>query len=137
MILGIGTDVVEVDRIKQKVEKGNEFKNLVFSEREIAYCESLKNSFESYAARFATKEAFLKAIGLGLLIDFDLKEIEIINLPSGQPELNFTENVKNKIRNIFKTDSFKIHISFGERPFVFNDLVERSSLDIRLHKKIK
>jgi len=113
MILGIGTDIVEVDRIKQKVEKGNEFKNLVFSEREITYCESIKNSFESYAARFAAKEAFLKAIGLGLLIDFDLKEIETINLLSGQPELQLTENVKNKIKVIFKIDSFKIHLSLS------------------------
>ena len=101
MILGIGTDIVDVERIKKKISKGEDFKRMVFSEGEIKYCENLKNKFESYAARFAAKEAFLKAIGTGLLIDFDLKEIEVTNLSSGMPILKISENVFQKVIDIF------------------------------------
>lgn len=87
MILGIGTDIIEVERVKAKIEKGNGFKEAVFSAVEIQYSESKPNSYESYAARFAAKEAFLKAMDVELLNALDLREIEITNLPSGKPQI--------------------------------------------------
>jgi holo-[acyl-carrier protein] synthase len=87
MLTGLGTDLVDVDRIAQKVTKGDGFKELVFSEREIAYCESKTNRFEHYAARFAAKEAFFKALGTGWADDTSFNEVEIINDRLGKPEI--------------------------------------------------
>ncbi len=88
MIIGIGTDIVEVPRIAAKLAKGDGFRNLVFTPFEISYCENQAMPAESYAARFAAKEALLKALGTGWGnggINFD--EIEIRNDAAGKPEL--------------------------------------------------
>ena len=89
MIFGIGVDIVEVDRIAANINKENGFRELVFSETEIAYCESRANKFEHYAARFAAKEAFLKALGTGWTPNTAFNEIEVTNDNNGKPSLNF------------------------------------------------
>ena len=61
MIYGIGTDIIEVARVAEKINRSGDFKTHVFSNNEIEYCESKTHKFECYAARFAAKEAFLKA----------------------------------------------------------------------------
>jgi holo-[acyl-carrier protein] synthase len=66
MIKGIGVDVIEIVRIKQAILRQKQFKTKVFTPEEIAYCEAKGNPYASYAARFAAKEAILKAFGLGL-----------------------------------------------------------------------
>ena len=85
MILGIGIDLIEVDRVREKIERNEAFKTTVFSVEEIAWCERQANRAENYAARFAAKEAFLKATGRGLALGYELANIEIINDPSGRP----------------------------------------------------
>jgi len=88
MIIGIGTDIVEVPRIAAKLAKGDGFRNLVFTPFEISYCENQAMPAESYAARFAAKEALLKALGTGWGnggVNFD--EIEIRNDEAGKPQL--------------------------------------------------
>ena len=88
MIYGIGTDIVEVDRIVAKLQKGPGFRDLVYTPREIEYCEQQVNAGESYAARFAGKEALLKALGTGFGnggVHFN--EIEITNDANGKPVL--------------------------------------------------
>ncbi|MCF6405550.1 holo-ACP synthase [Chitinophaga filiformis] len=93
MIYGIGTDIIEVDRVAAKMEKGKGFRDMVFTPHEIAYCEQQANPAESYAARFAAKEAFLKAMGTGWghgKINFN--EIEIRNEETGKPLLQLTGN---------------------------------------------
>jgi len=87
MIAGLGIDIVEVERIEEKIQKDNGFRELVFSENEIAYCESKTNKFEHYAARFAAKEAFFKALGTGWLNGTAFNEVEIINNEIGKPEI--------------------------------------------------
>jgi holo-[acyl-carrier protein] synthase len=87
MISGIGIDLIEVERIAAKIGKESGFRELVFSETEIEYCETKKNKFENYAARFAAKEAFFKAMGTGWLEDTSFNEVEITNTTSGMPEL--------------------------------------------------
>ncbi|MDB4901309.1 MAG: acpS [Mucilaginibacter sp.] len=89
MIAGLGIDIIEVERIADKIKKENGFRELVFSENEIVYCENKTNKYEHYAARFAAKEAFFKAIGTGWLKDTAFNEVEIINNKLGKPELVF------------------------------------------------
>jgi holo-[acyl-carrier protein] synthase len=87
MIVGVGIDIIEVARVAEKVSKENGFREKVFSKLEISFCESNGRTFESYACRFAAKEAFLKATGKGLTAGFDLCDIEITNDTFGKPEV--------------------------------------------------
>jgi holo-[acyl-carrier protein] synthase len=87
MLAGLGTDLTEVERIAEKINKRSGFKEMVFSKTEIAYCESKTNKFEHYAARFAAKEAFFKALGTGWLEGTHFNEVEITNDESGKPAL--------------------------------------------------
>ena len=80
MIIGIGIDMIEVDRVNEKIDRTKGFKEKIFSEGEILFCESRKNKTQSYAARFAAKEAFLKATGLGLTLGYTLSEIEVVTM---------------------------------------------------------
>jgi holo-[acyl-carrier protein] synthase len=87
MISGLGIDMIEVERIAEKINKESGFRELVFSKTEIAYCELKKNKFEHYAARFAAKEAFFKALGTGWAENTLFNEVEIINNNEGKPEV--------------------------------------------------
>lgn len=89
MIFGIGTDMIEVERVQQRMEKNAGFKELVFSANEMIYCEARANIYEHYAARFAAKEAFLKALGTGWRKGTAFNEIEIYNDEEGKPEMRF------------------------------------------------
>lgn len=89
MIIGIGCDIIEVARIKEKLTQ-EAFKNKVFTEEEIAYCEQQGvHRWESYSARFAGKEAVGKAFGVGLTPG-NLKEISITKGENGQPQVKLT-----------------------------------------------
>lgn len=97
MIIGIGTDLIEVERVAEKMEKKAGFKELVFSPAEIIYCETKANRYEHYAARFAAKEAFLKAIGTGWRSGTAFNEIEVYNDAEGKPELRFLGITANTV----------------------------------------
>lgn len=87
MIFGVGTDIIEVKRIKKLIEKNTRFRDRVFTRKEIQYCEQKKNRAHSYAARFAAKEAFFKALGTGWRKGVTFKDVEVINQSSGRPGL--------------------------------------------------
>jgi holo-[acyl-carrier protein] synthase len=87
MVAGVGIDIIEIDRVAVKIEKGSGFRELVFSEKEIAYCELKADKYQHYAARFAAKEAFFKALGTGWLNGTAFNEVEISNNADGKPEL--------------------------------------------------
>ena len=89
MIKGIGIDMIEPERVAASMNKKRGFRELVFSKKEIAYCEKKTNKFEHYAARFAAKEAFFKAIGTGWRKGTAFNEIEITNNKAGKPEIFF------------------------------------------------
>ena len=89
MIIGIGTDIAEVSRIGKSIEN-DAFKIKVFSKNEIAYCESKANKAENYAARFAAKEAFVKALGTGLRGEMSIHEIEVENDDLGKPSIRLS-----------------------------------------------
>jgi holo-[acyl-carrier protein] synthase len=97
MIDGLGIDMVEVDRIAGMISKEAGFKELVFSAGEIGYCETKANKFEHYAARFAAKEAFFKALGTGWAEGTAFSEVEITNDASGRPDLNLLGKTRDKL----------------------------------------
>lgn len=110
MIIGLGIDIIEVDRVDQKLSKNQGFREKVFSEGEIEFCESKgANKAQHYAARFAVKEAFLKATGKGLQLSHELREIEIKTTEEGRPELNLSQRVKQSIDH----KNFKILVSMS------------------------
>ena len=87
-ILGNGVDIVEVGRVRKSVKKwGKQFLNKVFTSRELQYVQKKKNPYESLAARFATKEAVVKAFGERKDRPLSLKQIEIINTKEGVPKI--------------------------------------------------
>ena len=91
MIVGIGIDISEPHRLEEAVGRyGRRFLERVFTPREIAYCESKRNKWERYAARFAAKEAAFKALGTGWRRGVRWQEAEVVNQPSGKPTLELT-----------------------------------------------
>ena len=88
MIVGLGVDISEVDRISAAIERrGRPFLERVFTPAEIAYCERHKNKMERYAGRFAAKEAAMKALGTGWRRGVRWRDFEVTNLPGGKPTL--------------------------------------------------
>ena len=90
MIVGTGVDLCEVGRMQAAIERhGQRILARVFTEREIAYAERRANRYERYAARFAAKEAGMKALGTGWRGGLGWRDLEVTNLPSGRPTLAF------------------------------------------------
>ena len=90
MIVGSGVDLCEVARIKDAIGRhGRRFLERLYTEREIAYAERKANRYERYAARFAAKEAGMKALGTGWRGGVRWRDFEVTNLPSGRPTLQF------------------------------------------------
>ena len=90
MVTGIGIDIIEVERIAEKIGKEQGFRELVFSAAEIIYCEKATSKYQHYAARFAAKEAFFKAIGTGWVEGTAFNEIEIVHDETGKPLLKLS-----------------------------------------------
>ena len=88
MIYGIGIDLVNVKRIEDALQRwGERFQRKVFTTGEIVYCLRKRNPFPNFAARFAAKEAFVKALGLGIRRGVHWKEVEVQHDPLGKPTL--------------------------------------------------
>ncbi len=86
-LIGAGTDIIEIDRIRQAIERGgSSFLNRIFTPGERGFCEVRKNRFSCYAARFAAKEAVLKALGTGLA-GCSFRDVEVQRQGSGRPEI--------------------------------------------------
>jgi len=96
LIIGCGIDLVKIERIEKIIIRwGNNFNSRIFTPLERDYCEKKKcNKFQSYAGKFAAKEALLKALGLGLR-GVNWKEIEIKNDELGQPIIDTSGKLKN------------------------------------------
>jgi holo-[acyl-carrier protein] synthase len=110
MIVGTGIDIIEVQRVAEKISKNNGFKEKVFSLAEIKYCENVGNRDQSFAARFAAKEAFLKAAGGGLALGYDLFDIEVLGDETGKPILT----LKGDFKKLAERSGWKeIHVSLS------------------------
>ena len=111
MIFGIGVDTVDIRRFERFVAEGNEaLLNRLFTTEERAYCEAKKNQAQHYALRFAAKEAFLKACGLGLREGLSWRDMEVVNDSLGKPELKLA----GKARQLFMENELKsCHVSLS------------------------
>src|SRR5712675_3790730 len=90
MILGTGVDIAEVPRIRHAIERfGDRFLRRIFTEGEIRYCDSKANRVERYAARFAAKEAAMKALGTGWSRGVRWRDCEVARMPGGRPTISF------------------------------------------------
>ena len=114
-IFGIGTDIVNIKRLRKSLKKnGNKFKNKVFTQSEINYCESKKNSSAYYAKRFAAKEAFAKALGTGFRKNITFKNIIISNNNYGKPTISIKGPVNSYLKKKIKNKKYKIYLSLSD-----------------------
>jgi holo-[acyl-carrier protein] synthase len=91
MVLGVGTDLIETRRVRESIDRfGERFLERIFTAGEIAYCTRKKNAAESFAARFAAKEAGAKALGTGISRGVSWKEFEVKREVSGRPTLHLS-----------------------------------------------
>lgn len=104
-IVGIGTDIVDCVRIGRMIERHGElFLQRVYTEREIRYCQTRRHAREHFAARWAAKEAVLKAFGTGWRRGISWRDIEVRNAPSGQPRILVRGGAKDVARKLRLTD---------------------------------
>ena len=114
-ILGTGIDIVENYRVKKILfKKKSNFKKKIFTVNEIAYCEKKSNITNCYSKRFAAKEAFVKALGIGFRENINFKDIEISNNSYGRPYILMKKKIANKIKTLFKVKKFKILLSISD-----------------------
>ncbi|MBJ7449052.1 MAG: holo-ACP synthase [Parachlamydiales bacterium] len=93
-VKGIGTDIIEIDRMKRAIERHHKrFLERIFTEKERLYCNRYPDSMPHYAARFAAKEAVAKALGCGIGHSLKWQDIEIDHAASGKPIINFSKEV--------------------------------------------
>ena len=91
MVIGMGTDLIETKRVQESMDRfGMRFLERIFTAGEIAYCQRKKNAAESFAARFAAKEAGAKALGTGISRGVSWKEFEVKREASGKPTLSLS-----------------------------------------------
>jgi holo-[acyl-carrier protein] synthase len=91
VVIGIGTDLIEIERIEHSLERfGERFLERVYTPGEIAYCQRKKNAAESFAARFAAKEAGAKALGTGISRGVSWREFEVRRMAGQRPELHLS-----------------------------------------------
>lgn len=110
MIFGTGIDIIEVSRIKTVMERDIGFREKIFTQGEIKYCETKKNKYQHYAARFSAKEAFLKAIGTGWRFGIRFADIDIYHDEFGKPLIRLT----GKAEELALRDGIsKIHVSLS------------------------
>lgn len=111
-----GIDIIEVERIKNSIDEN--FLNKVYTENEIQYCESRKkNKYQSYAARFAVKEAAFKAISTLIKDKYSIswKNVETINNETGKPSIKFISLTKDVEKELAKIESIDVSISHLEK----------------------
>ena len=112
-IFGIGTDIIQVDRIKKNLKKKG-FINRIFSKKEIAKCKKISNSSNCFAKRFAAKEAFSKALGTGISRGINFNEILILNKKSGKPYISLIGQTKKIFSSKVKNKKTKIALSISD-----------------------
>ena len=112
-IYGIGTDIVNVNRIRIAIKKNNQaFKRRVYTDFEIKICEKRKNRIECFAKRFAAKEALFKAVGISNKLNF--KDVEITNNSAGAPKFKIKGISLINLKKLFKNRKFKVHLTLSD-----------------------
>ena len=118
MILGIGSDLCDIRRIEKALARhGERFTHRVFTEGERARCDRRKARAEGYARRFAAKEACSKALGTGLSDGVFWRDMEVVNLPSGQPTLHLTGGAAERLAAMLPPGhTARLHVSLTDDP---------------------
>lgn len=118
MIIGIGVDLVDMGRIDQLLQKfGNRFIQRVFTDKEQAYASQSPHPLRAYTNRFAAKEAATKALGTGMRKGIGWKDIEVIRLTSGAPQLFFHNKAYERLLSQLPPKHKEIlHVSFSDEP---------------------
>ena len=111
-IYGIGTDIVDINRIKKLLKNKNTL-NRLFNKVEILKCSKSINSNNCYAKRFAAKEAFSKALGTGISAGISFNEIIVLNEKNGKPFIRLNGKTKTNVRNKIKKE-YKISLSLSD-----------------------
>ena len=115
MIINIGTDIIDIRRIKKTINKyGNKFKKRCFHKSEILKSENRLKTAESYSKRYAAKEAFSKATGFGISNNLHFKNIEIDNNRKGKPSINLDKSTCIYLKKKFKVKSFRTNLSLSD-----------------------
>lgn len=116
MILGIGTDLANIDRIQGVLSRhGDRFRNRVFTEMEQAKASRRKDEAGTYAKRWAAKEACSKALGTGLRMGISWRDMSVTNLSSGQPVMEVTGWAKNRLDKMTPSDhEAVVHVSLTD-----------------------
>jgi len=110
MIFGIGTDIIEVSRMERHLTNSEALRDKLFTDREQAYANDKASMYQHYAARFAAKEAFFKALGTGYRFGMAFCEIEVINDDLGKPVIH----VHGKVKDFIDKQGVKsIHLSIS------------------------
>lgn len=131
MILGIGLDIVKISRIEKIIEKSQEnFLQKIYTQSEIEKFYSISSKerkSEFLAKRFASKEAFSKALGVGIgKIQFH--EIEIYNNANGKPEIRKTEKISQLIKDLFTVENYQINLSISDDADIAQSIVILSKI---------
>jgi len=111
-IFGIGTDIINISRIKKSLKSNKRLKKKIFTNYEINACEKRKNKTECYAKRFAAKEALFKAIRTDGVLKF--QDVEVRNDKNGAPAFNIKNSSKIKLNKKFKKKKYKIFLSLSD-----------------------
>lgn len=110
MVFGIGIDIIETVRVQEKIEKDQGFREYVFSSEEIEYCERQAKKFQHYAARFAAKEALIKAASGGWTSQYVFSDISLLPDSDGKPRFSFPQEMLDEIN---KKGKVRIHVSLS------------------------
>lgn len=118
MIIGIGSDLIDIRRIEKTLERfGDRFINRVFTPVEIARSERKAQRIPSYAKRFAAKEACSKALGTGFRAGVFMKDLGVVNLPSGKPTMAMTNGAGERLASLIP-DGYEpmVHLTITDEP---------------------
>jgi len=114
-IFGIGTDIVNIQRMKQVLKKKNSnFKKNIFSKKEVVYCEKKKHPHSFFAKRFAAKEAVSKALGTGIRKGINFKDIEVFNDSFGKPSILLKGSAATFLKKKIKNKKYFIYLSLSD-----------------------
>jgi len=123
MVRGIGVDIIEIDRIRESVDRlGDLFLSKIFTTREIAYASGKANRFQHLAARFAAKEAVAKALSTGWSGEFRWKDVEVMNEQGGQPRITLT----GKLRDVLAASTIHLSMSHSDTHVVAVVVIEET-----------
>jgi len=128
MVFGIGVDIIEIERVKESVDKyGDQFLNKIYTEKELDYCLSKVSKYQHLAARFAAKEAVFKAISTGWSKEIGWHDIEIYNETNGMPLVKLRNGLESFLSN---DKSLKISMSHSKDYVVCMAIVYKEINDV-------